>query len=158
MLTSGQLKRLRIFAEMDDDKIETFLPHLERHEVGTHRKVISAGEDGRSMFMILRGEVLVTKSIEGRDTLVAKLEAGDFFGEVALFDEGKRTADVTTGGDCVLLELTQEDFAGICRADPAAALGFVLGLLRHFMFRLRKTTGRFADSILVHRAGLHAAK
>ncbi len=153
MLRPKQLKRLRLFANFDEEQIQRFIPHLVMREYRRDEKILSIGDPGTAMYMILAGDVNVTRPVSGRDVLLARLETGDFFGEVALFDEGDRTADVRAATNCLILELRKDSFEEICRTDPAVALQFLLGLLRHFTFRLRKTTDRFADSMLIQRAG-----
>jgi CRP-like cAMP-binding protein len=68
--------------------------------------IIAEGDKGRDFFVLLEGEANVTRGgIE-----VAKLERGDFFGELALVDPAPRNATVTATTKVRLAVLTQPEF------------------------------------------------
>jgi small-conductance mechanosensitive channel/CRP-like cAMP-binding protein len=90
---------------------------------GTHAVVYAAGETivregahGSSMFLLMRGEAVVTLAHTGGE--VARLRDGDFFGEMSLLTGEPRTATVTATTDCRLLELGADAFRKVALADP----------------------------------------
>ncbi len=86
------------------------------HTAGT---VIAAeGEPGAGLFVIEEGTADVT--IGGRR--VNRLNAGDFFGEMALLDGGPRTATVTATSDMRTYVLTEWVFRGLLQQHPSIAL------------------------------------
>ena len=86
------------------------------HEAGT---VIAAeGEPGAGLFVIDKGSADVT--IGGRK--VNHLEAGEFFGEMALLDGGPRTATVTAKTDISLFVLTEWVYRGLLSEHPSIAI------------------------------------
>jgi len=76
------------------------------YEEGTH--IITEGESGQTFFMIKSGKVAVTQRVEDEDVHRATLEAGNFFGEMALLEDDLRKATVTalSGCECLLLDRT----------------------------------------------------
>lgn len=64
------------------------------------------------------GEVRVRFVIEGRETALVTLNAGDFFGKVALFDLGQRSADVLANTDAVLLKVSASAFQKLSHSAP----------------------------------------
>ena len=74
-------------------------------EVG--QTVIAQGDTGNAMFIINEGEVEVVREKEGdsRETTLAFLKAGDYFGEVALFQQCRRTATIRAKTSLKLLEI-----------------------------------------------------
>ena len=80
------------------------------HEVtpGTH--VIREGEQGRGLFLVLRGGVDVWKRDGGDKVLLATLGSGDVFGEISLVLEQETSASVTASEPTTLLFLAREVF------------------------------------------------
>jgi CPA2 family monovalent cation:H+ antiporter-2 len=76
-------------------------------------RVIRAGDRGDSMFFIASGAVEV--HVNKRDI---RLEAGTFFGEMALLDGSRRTADVTAVDFCQFLVLARRDFGQFMARHP----------------------------------------
>jgi len=66
--------------------------NLKRFEPG--EIIFSEGETGKEMYIIKSGLVEVIKSIEDDEVVLAKLKEGDFFGEMAIIGDTKRTATI----------------------------------------------------------------
>jgi CRP/FNR family cyclic AMP-dependent transcriptional regulator len=75
--------------------------------------IINEGDKGRDFFVILEGSARVTRG----DQEVAKLERGDFFGELALFDPAPRNATVTAVDKVRLAVLTQHEFHDVLKEE-----------------------------------------
>ena len=86
------------------------------HEAGY--VIATEGDPGAGLFVIADGEADVT--IGGKK--VNHLEAGDFFGEMALLDGGPRTATVTATTPITLYALTEWVFRGLLAEHPSIAM------------------------------------
>jgi voltage-gated potassium channel len=75
--------------------------------------IIKEGDRGDSMYFILEGEVEIISGNQ-HNTLVA----GDFFGEIALLKDGRRTATAKANSRCQCLELTAYDFKRYISKSP----------------------------------------
>ena len=86
--------------------------------------VIKEGEQGDTMYMIISGEVSVIKDQEeeGVEFELARIRDGDYFGEMALFEDMARSATVRTEGETRLLVLHKREFTEIVREYPEIAL------------------------------------
>ena len=89
----------------------------EEHEFGAGDTVLRQGERGADAFVILSGHALVVR--DGRE--VARLGAGQFFGEVAMLDGRPRTADVVADSRLRCVALSRETVKGALRAEPDLA-------------------------------------
>lgn len=63
--------------------------------------IISEGQEGHEFYIVVEGSVVVKK----QNKFINKLELGQFFGEIALLENHKRTADVIAGEDCLILKI-----------------------------------------------------
>jgi len=101
--------------------------------------VIRAGEIGETMFLILDGEVSVhIPDQTGGEIEVDRIRSGDYFGEMALFENIPRTATVRTQTRTRLLVLHKQEFNEIVREYPQIALE----ICKVLSARIRKLHGR----------------
>jgi CRP-like cAMP-binding protein len=89
--TADDLARVPLLAHLTDDARQVLADRFEVEEFDTGRQLVTEGRAGYSFYLLHRGKVSVTH--EGR--VVRTLSAGDFFGEIAILGEGRRTATVT---------------------------------------------------------------
>ena len=85
--------------------------------------VIKEGDTGETMYLIIKGEVSVTKR-QGEDHEIEldRIGAGDYFGEMALFEDVLRSATIRTEQESRLLVLHKQEFKEIVREYPQIAL------------------------------------
>ena len=85
--------------------------------------IIYAGEESESIYYIVKGSVTVLiEDDSGREIIVAYLNEGDFFGEMALFDNEVRSATARALGRAKVLTVTRSNLLRRIHADPAMAL------------------------------------
>lgn len=150
-LTFGQLRRLKLFADLTEDQIATFVSLVEPLEAIVGQAIVRVHELGNSMYLILDGAVQVSRTTGGRETALATLETGDFFGEMCLFDEAPRSANVVATRHCVLLKVTKQAFDSMVETHPALAALFLRAMLRTVAGRLRTMDKKYVDSMLLSR-------
>ncbi len=104
--------------------------------------IIYAGEDSDSIYYITKGSVTVLiEDDTGREIIIAYLNERDFFGEMAMFGEGMRTAWVKAKAECEVAELGYAKFAEISQGDS----GMLYELVSQLAERLGKTTQKVGD-------------
>jgi CRP/FNR family transcriptional regulator, cyclic AMP receptor protein len=84
-------------------------------DVSAGRQLTREGNRGSEFFLVLKGRAQCT--INGRK--VASFRDGDFFGEMALLDQGPRTATVTADTDMRLLVVSAREFAELLNEAPS---------------------------------------
>jgi CRP-like cAMP-binding protein len=95
-------------------------------DVEAGRELTSQGAGGHEFFLLLEGEA--TCRIDGN--VVAKYGPGDFFGEMALLDQGPRVATVTTDSPARLLVVSAQEFGGLLAQSPSIAKKMLVELAR----------------------------
>lgn len=140
MLTAQVKRKLfeghALFGILAPEDVDALLQraHVERYPAG--RLIFARGSPGRSMMAVLNGSIPIsTTSPHGRDVVLAILHAGEIFGEMALLDDGERTADAIAMSDCELLVIDQRDFIPFLKSRS----DLCIALLRLLSQRLRRT-------------------
>ena len=100
--------------------------------------IFSEGDPGDEVFLIAKGAASVfIKQPSGGDIRLATFATGTVFGELALLDEGKRSASVIANDELVCYGLSKTNFAALAREAPAVAIKLVSALGRELSTRLR---------------------
>ena len=150
-LSPGQLRRLKVLADFSEDQLDLFVSLVEPVRVQPNRIIVRRNDKGDCMYLLLDGEVRVSNTVDGRETIIAKLETGDFFGEICLFDEGARSADVIANRDCTLLKISKLAFDDMIVQQPAIGALFLRSMFRVVVSRLRKMDKKYVDTMLLSR-------
>ena len=151
-LKPGTLRRIKVFAGLADEQLTRLVKHMEVREVKAFEEVVQMGTPGDAMYLILQGEVRVRMMIAGKESTLTTLTAGDFFGEISLFDHGPRSADVVANGEGTLLRFTAAAFERVVRTAPELAAPFLLAMGKTLTARIRADNKRFRETIAFARA------
>ncbi len=73
------------------------------------------------MYVIQEGEVEVFQNKNGKESRLAILKTGDFFGEMAIFDNVKRSASVRAHGEVRVITVDKKNFLRRIHEDPSLA-------------------------------------
>lgn len=93
--------------------------------------------------MILQGKVRISRTAPGMgEEAIALLSPGDVFGEMALLDEGPRSADVVAHERCVLLSLARTNFEDLLFLHKDLAYEILWNVVRTLIRRLRETNDK----------------
>jgi len=126
--------------------IDKLLAHCHRRRYTAKSTIIYAGDRCESLFFIVKGSVtILIEDDDGREMIIAYLNAGDFFGEMGLFEkEGsdkERSAWVRAKTECEVAELSYAKFRELTQQDP----DILYALGRQMAERLRNTTRKVGD-------------
>ena len=105
-IASDALKSASLFGDLSEGEVAQIASLFKVRNFSKGDIVVKEGLGGAAFFVIRSGEALVTIGGEPRATLTS----GEFFGEIALFDEGTRTATITAATDLNCYGLTYWDF------------------------------------------------
>ena len=108
-----------LFRGLSRDEFRKVVSHLTFRHYEEESIVVSEGDPGESMFIIVNGEIRVnTSDATGKQITLANLGEGEFFGEVSLLTGKPRTATIITNFPSDLLELSLTDFESIVADFP----------------------------------------
>ena len=113
------LPKIPLLAELDQAELIDVVNNLKHSSFSMGDIVCRAGDEGTSIYVITEGSIKIfIEGAAGEKIEIAKLGAGDFFGEAGFFTNGKRNASVMAIDDTELLEITKGDFEGIFKRHP----------------------------------------
>jgi len=143
----GSLRRIKMLADVDERLLASLLTYLEVVKVPPFGTVVNKGEHGDALFMVLEGEVRARVMIGGQETTLATMGVGECFGELAIVDQGPRSADVIANQPTVLIKVSDGALKNMFAEAPALAAPFMFALTRVIAQRVRVLTKRYEDSI-----------
>ena len=137
------LAKIPFFAELSPNELGALVHQSSIDAFEPGQRIVTAGEPGYCMYVVLSGKAAVTT---GTRTLATLVE-GDFFGEVALVDDGPRSADVTALEACKLLRITSTTIGVLAGLEPGAAIHLLAAIGRCLVARLRACQQKYMDLV-----------
>ncbi len=122
--------------------VERFLSHCHRRSYPKQSVIIHGGDTPNSLYYITKGSVsVIAEENDGREMVLAYLNAGDFFGEMGLFSKDPaRSAWIRAREACEVAEISYERFRQLAMDEPE----ILFKLSSQMAFRLRRTSNMVA--------------
>ncbi len=144
------LKAIPILQKLDEEELRQVLKIARPVQFPRGKVILKEGETGETLYIIAEGAVEVSKTlvmmggredVQDREKILTKLSAEDhaIFGEVALFEQSKRTATVVALTDCRMLEISKSDFLRLAEENPRIGYRITRNIVQLLCSRLRKT-------------------
>lgn len=144
-ISPGTLRRIRILADLKDAQLAHLADFMEMQRIPQWKEVVHQGDADDAMYLILEGELRVRVKIGEKEIILATLGIGEFFGDMALFDHGPRSADVVANVDSAVLRITAAAFDRLTREAPALATPFLQATARTLAARIRADNKRLGQ-------------
>jgi CRP/FNR family cyclic AMP-dependent transcriptional regulator len=107
------LQRVPLFAELDEEEVRQIARLFKERRFAAGETAVQEGSGGAAFYVIDSGEATV--SVGGHEHTT--LKTGDYFGEIALIDEGTRTATITATTELVCFGVTFWDFRPLVESN-----------------------------------------
>src|SRR5919198_4987567 len=111
------LRRVPLLSGLQDDELAELAGRFRERVYDAGAPVVSRGSAGAGFFIIAEGEAILGPP--GR--AAARLRRNDFFGEVALIDGGRRSADITAATNMRCWGIAQKEFRAFVKQHPEVA-------------------------------------
>ena len=149
-----ELKKNVFFSAYSDQELEDLFSLARTVTFKSRKEIFGQGDQGDSMFILLSGRVKIsTFSTTGKETVLSFLGPGDILGEIALLDEGPRTAAAHVLEETRALQLQRNDFLPFIEKHPRIALQIISVLCQ----RLRRTD-MFVEEVVTMQAAPRLAR
>jgi len=137
------LERIGIFGQLTDEDREELSKLIDERSVAAGETLFRAGDPGESLYIVCDGQMEISiRDHAGQKIVLNNAHPGEIFGELALLDQGARTATAVAATDVDLLELDRDDLLLMFKRAPDAAMHF-LAVMGHMT--------RKADKLLESR-------
>ena len=135
------LSKVPIFEDLSRREFARLEGILHRRNYASDEAIVTEGDMGVGMYVILSGEVeIIQKAEDGAGIKLATFGPGDFFGDqVLLDDESPRTASAIAREPCQTIGFFRPDLLELIERNPRLGLKIVMRLSQMISVRLRQT-------------------
>jgi CRP-like cAMP-binding protein len=135
-----------LFSELEDEALEQIAALCQRRRLVAGETLFKKGDEGDALFGIRRGTIRIETGTETGERLTLNvLGAGDVFGEIALLDGHRRTADAVAGEDCEMFVVRRTEFLRFVERNARISLRLIELLCQ----RLRWMSARMEEVSLL---------
>lgn len=136
------LKNIEIFTDLSVNELAAVASVTEEASFGEGDLVFREGERGDTLFLIVEGDVAVIKGCNtDKEIELDSIGTGDYFGEIALFGDDRRSATIRVKKAARFLTLHKQELQEIVREYPQIALH----VCRVLSMRIRRLHGKISD-------------
>ncbi|HEX8988113.1 MAG TPA: cyclic nucleotide-binding domain-containing protein [Rhodocyclaceae bacterium] len=132
-----RLHGLSLFADLSPAELAIVDGLLHERDYLKDEVIFDEGEEGQALYFVLDGAVLICRQGEPEKGALALLEAGNFFGDLALLENLPRAAQAIAAQNCRLAVFFRDDFLGLMKTHGVIASKISLELARTWGRRLR---------------------
>ena len=151
-ISPQSLRRVKILGGLTNEQLDFLLGFVEPLRVPQWSVIVKQGDHGDSMFLILEGELRVRMNVDNKERILTTLGVGEFFGDISLFDQGPRSADVVANADSLVVKMSAEGFGRLAKEAPHIATPFLQAIAKTLTSRIRADNDRALRSMLFRGA------
>lgn len=134
------LKSTSMLSSLKMSELHQFAQRLELVRYKKGDIVFHENEEGEELYIIKSGSLSVRISVkDGTDRELSVLKEGEFFGEMAIFDNAPRSATCIANDDCEMLRLHKDDFFHMMKLSSHAAINVMKNMLHRTTERLNSS-------------------
>ncbi len=158
MSTLGVLQQADIFYGLSPEQLGLVASLCQERQFSGGEIIFRENSSSDELFIIARGEVEILvdpalvsdrRDTPSRPTTIATLRRGQSFGEVALVDQGLRSATARSAShDTQLLAIARSGLLGLCDADPLLGYRLMFNLAADLALKIRNTDLRVREQLL----------
>ncbi len=155
MVDTTTLQSIELFAPFSEDEIATLADSASTQSLKRNDMLFTEGDVPDSLFVAISGRIaIVNKSVDGRESVIALMEADDLFGEMGLFDDEGRSAAARALEPSQVIRIPYVPVRRIYSERPQLLWEVVRLLAR----RIRVTDTALADSVFLDVTGRTAKR
>jgi CRP-like cAMP-binding protein len=142
------LKRISIFQSLSSQELRVISEVTAEEEFAAGEVLFAQGQQGDCMYFVVDGRINIYSGTPPTIKVLAVFQAGDFFGEMGLYDDKPRAASAMALDASRLLVLRKADFCELISDYPEVALGIMKELnqrIRETNMKLTSFEGHYID-------------
>ena len=138
---AASLKAFPQLANLQEEDLNALMDLLQERKFPAGRDIVTEGEAGDEMFILIKGSVDVIKTTVFGDTFVVATLTDQMhcvFGEMAVIDHDKRSSTVQARTDCTAMSIDQKSFERLCREHPRCGVELLRMISMNLVRNIRK--------------------
>jgi CRP-like cAMP-binding protein len=147
------LENFNIFKDLKDESMQELSRITSMQDIPKNQPIYFPQEPSNSIFFLKKGRVKLTRtSTDGKEMILALVNKGEVFGEMAYFDEGERNDFATALDDCLVCAINKNEFKEFVDRNPELNLRItkLIGLkLKKYSERIEELVFKDAEQRLV---------
>jgi len=112
------LSKIELFKDFSAELLESISDSFKLKSLKSKEVLIKQGDDGESLFVLVEGLLDVSLQVGDEERHLTLLPPGSFLGEMALLTGEKRSANVTTTTESLVVELTKDSIMSLATTNP----------------------------------------
>jgi hypothetical protein len=142
-ITPHELRQVAILSGLSNQALAHLIRFGELQCLAPGEIVIKKGDPGDALFFVLAGTLRARLVVGFEDRTLARITTGEVFGEMAMFTQSARSADVVSEVESRLLRLGADAFRELIAANPEAAAPMLFSIARMMADRIKDHNARF---------------
>ena len=134
-----ELRQFDVFNSLSDADLDQFVRFGELIQIPSDELIIKKDDPGDAIYFVLAGVLRVRLRINYDETVLGQIKSGEFFGEMAMFTQTSRSADILSESETRLFRLTAEAFLLLVKQLPALAGPVLFAIARVMATRIAET-------------------
>ena len=137
------LKKVALFEGLTQAQLQKLAAIATEKSYAASTPIFKEGDGGQAMYIIVEGKVRISKMVPGiGEEALAILERGQYFGEMALIEQGPRSAHAIAHIGCTLYEIERDKLDQLMFTDKDLAYVLLWTFVRTLSERLRETNDK----------------
>jgi len=142
------LSQIDIFSLLSPEEIDRIIGLFKSHETDEGQILFKEGDEGNELFIVMSGVMASSiRLMDGSQREIAAFHAGNFFGEMSIFEKAPRSATCYCKKKSVLMSLHERDFYRMIELHPEIATKIMYRMLNITTQRLRDTGEFLSDMV-----------
>lgn len=130
---SEDLKRVPLFALLDDEEIAVLASQVELKSFAPRQRIYKMGDAGGRAYILVSGKVRIsTVDEDGQEVIVDEPASGEFFGFASMLDDTPHQTSALTLEQATCVEVDRQDISVLLEQKPQSGMDMLTVLGRHF--------------------------
>ncbi len=142
------IEKSSFLADLEADEIEKLAQWMKAYSASMGTYILREGDENACLCIIVEGEIDIFKgATSDKHIKIASIPAGGTIGEMGVVDGEALSATAIASKDSVVLILSRTEFQNLVKSNDRLGIKLLWKLAKIISTRLRKTTGRLADTL-----------
>lgn len=142
--TKDKIRKIVSFQYLSDEEFAALLKVCQVIPFKKDQQIIKDGDISQNLYAVVEGTVRVTVREGDKEVYLCSTGTGQVFGEAGMFMKVKRTADVWSNDESLILKVHRQELVGFFNAHPQGAIKFLMVIIYSLLKKLKESNRELA--------------